>query len=178
MVYLGVSVATVSQAKTFDILKPAKTYGDGGQLFYGGNLGLQFGYSTLIDVSPMGGIYIWDDFAVGLGGTYQYFWQKLGTSNYSTHILGGRVFARYYIDVFFAHAEFELLNYEAALVDPYGFITDTERTTQPSYLIGPGYRQMMGENSFATLSILWNIRETQYTLYKNPIFRAGVIIEI
>ncbi|MBE0663687.1 MAG: hypothetical protein IH597_14625 [Bacteroidales bacterium] len=41
--------------------------------FVGGNVGLQFGYVTLIDVSPMVGYMLTDRFALGTGLTYKYY---------------------------------------------------------------------------------------------------------
>ena len=150
------------------------------RFFTGGGFGLQIGTVTIIDVSPHIGYYLTDNFALGIGGTYQYYRYKDSyyKINYSTDIFGGRLFARYnIIEEIFAHAEYEYLNYEAALIDPLGYFTgDTKRVSVDNVLVGGGYRQNVGGNSWATISVLWNVNETVYTLYSNPIIRMGVDI--
>ena len=82
------------------------------RLFFGGYFGLQFGTVTLIDVSPLVGLNVSTNFAVGIGLTYQYYSEKY--QSYSTNIFGGRGFARYYfIQNLFGQAEYEILNFEA-----------------------------------------------------------------
>ncbi len=146
------------------------------RLFTGGGLGLQVGSVTLIDVSPHIGYYFTEKLALGIGGTYLYYRSNTDYLKYSTSIWGGRVFGRYYIiPEAFAHVEYEYLNYEAALVDPYGYFTgNTERVGVDNVLVGGGYRQNIGGNAWINLIVLWNINESVYTLYENPIIRVGM----
>jgi hypothetical protein len=64
------------------------------RMYFGGNLGLQFGTVTLIDVSPLAGVMITPKFSSGIGATYQYYddnrFQGSAGSSY-----GGRFFTRY-----------------------------------------------------------------------------------
>lgn len=149
---------------------------DPDKLFTGGGLGLQLGTVTLIDISPHIGYFFTDNIALGVGGTYQYYRIKSRYLDYKTDIWGARVFGRYYvIESAFAHLEYEYLNYEAALVDPFGYYTgSTERVGVDNVLIGGGYRQNIGGNSWINLLVLWNVNQTAYTLYENPIIRMGV----
>ena len=148
------------------------------KLFTGGGLGLQIGEVTLIDISPHIGYFFTERIALGIGASYQYYAINSKYYKYSTDIYGGRVFSRYYIlEELFAHGEYEYLNYEAALIDPYGYFTGgTDRVGVDNVLLGGGYRQNIGGNSWINLMVLWNVNETVYTLYSNPIIRMGIDI--
>ncbi len=139
------------------------------RIFIGGGLGLQFGTVTLVDVSPLIGYWFTEKLAGGLGFTYQYYQDKRYIPEYSTSIFGISVFGRYYVfrDVF-AHAEYEWLNYEAN-----SFIDDSGRINLNNILLGGGYRQWIGPNSFMAIELLWNVNESVYSLYQNPIIRIG-----
>ncbi|MCK4407285.1 MAG: hypothetical protein KAV44_06390 [Bacteroidales bacterium] len=148
------------------------------RFIFGGGLGLQFGTITLIDISPMVGYKITERFIAGLGFTYQYYKNSSGIPVYpvyETNIYGGSVFARYYVfRDFFAHAEYQLLNYEPYYVNP----VDKKRVTVPAYLIGGGYRQWLGPNVSVNILILFNLNETIDSPYRNPIFRVGIGVGI
>lgn len=140
------------------------------RIFVGGNLGLQFGTVTLIDVSPLAGYWITDRLAGGIGATYQYYKDSRFTPEYSTHIFGARVFGRYFIfENIFAHAEYEWLSYEA-----YSLLEDVSRINLNNILLGGGFRQAITPKSFVSLEVLWNVNETVYTLYQNPVIRIGI----
>ena len=144
------------------------------RLFLGGNVGLQFGTVTLIDVSPSLGCWISSKIAVGLGINYQYYQDNRWSPSFSTSIYGGNVFARYYLlDNLFAHIEYQLLNYETLLVDPYGIFNKSGRIFESYYLAGAGYRQELGGTFSMSILALYNFNESPYTLYQNPIFRIG-----
>lgn len=144
------------------------------RIFFGGNLGLQFGTITLIDISPHVGYWITDDLAGGIGFTYQYYKDTRYVPDYSTDVYGARVFGRYYIfENFFAHAEYEWLNYKV-----WSLIEDFSRIDVYNVLLGGGYRQWVSNKSFLSIVILWNVNESIYSLYQNPIIRVGVNIGI
>ena len=146
------------------------------KVFVGGNLGLQFGTSTIIDISPMAGYKFNDNFAAGLGITYLYYNDKTYTPNYTTTIYGGRIFGRYYLpsyDNLFLHSEIELLDYDLLLVDPYNNYYK-QRITANNILIGGGYSLPIGDNSSIDLLVLYNLNENANSLYTNPIIRMGV----
>ena len=136
------------------------------KLVFGGNLGLLFGSTTLIDISPTVGYRVKSPFIVGAGATYIYYSDEY----YSTYIYGGKLFASY--DIFksvFATCEFELLNWEY-----YNLASsETERVWVEGYLVGLGYYQQLGERSRVSITVLWNLNETSKSLYKNPIIRVG-----
>ncbi|MBI9037538.1 MAG: hypothetical protein JEY97_05335 [Bacteroidales bacterium] len=140
------------------------------RVFLGGNLGLQFGTITLIEISPLVGYKITDDFSAGLGFTYQYYKDTRFNPDYSTNIFGGRIFARYYIyQDFFAHSEIEVLNYDAY----YWPSSYKDNITVTNVLVGGGYNQRISQKASASIMILWNLNEDINSLYSNPIFRIG-----
>ena len=140
-------------------------------LVYGGNLSLQFGTTTYVDISPSVGIKLTPRLIPGIGATYQYFNDKSFTPDYSTHVFGGRAFVDYYLlENLFAHVEYEYLTYEAYM--PYTYTT--ERVNVSSYLVGGGYMQRLGPGVGIGITLLYNLNETEYSLYTNPIIRIGI----
>lgn len=146
------------------------------RIFIGGNLGLQFGSATYIDISPLVGYKITERIHAGIGATYIYYKVKDSYYNYAyeTSIYGGRLFGRYYfLETLFGHAEFEVLNMdvpeEISGTPNFNYVRDNIT----SVMVGGGYAQPIGENSALILMVLWNLTEEQYSPYQNPIFRIG-----
>jgi hypothetical protein len=142
--------------------------------FTGGNLGLQFGSVTMVDLSPQFGYYIFENMSVGAGITYQY----INDHNFSEtmHVLGGRVFTRLYLPFYnsiFAHGEYEYMTYNTSVFSTIG---KKEWINLSNILAGIGYRQRIYGRSAITLMVLWNFNDTPYTLYSNPVIRAGIDI--
>ena len=139
------------------------------KMFFGGNLGLQFGTVTFIDVSPLIGYRITDQFSAGIGVTYQYYHYRDKVYDLETNVYGGRVFGRYFFtDYLFAHAEYEYLNLEAFDFFP------RRRVDVGSFLAGGRYFQRFSANSGIVVMILYNFTESAYTPYTNPIIRIGI----
>lgn len=135
------------------------------RLFYGGNFGLMFGSITYIEISPLIGYKFSDRFSAGPGISYIYLQDN--RFGLSTNIYGGRVFARYNItDFLFGHGEYEILNRES----PYSL---EGRINVTSLFVGGGYRQRIGSNSFLFIMGLWNLNDSEYSIYRNPIIRMG-----
>ncbi len=144
------------------------------RVFVGGNFGLQFGNTTLIDISPLVGFRLTDNLSLGIGLTYQYNKNKSYTDIYKTNIYGGRLFSSYWIvSEVFAHIEYEILNFE--IPDLYDNLA---RRNVASFLVGGGYRQIIGPNIFSDIMILWNFNKSIDSPYTNPIYRIGIIIGI
>jgi len=140
------------------------------RLVYGGNIGLQFGTYTLLDLSPMVGYKITDKLIGGVGGSYQYIRVRYSNNaTYENSIYGYSLFGRYYIfDQLFAHAEYQRLNGEW---QPW-FRPD-HRYWVTGVLVGGGYTQRIGENFGVALTVLFNVNESEDWPYQNPIIRAG-----
>jgi len=133
------------------------------KIFVGGGLGAQFGDITSIELSPVVGYKLTERFHTGVGFTYRYFEDT--RFNYSTNIYGGNLFGRFLItENIFAHAEYE------ALYGEWEF--DREPYIINSVFLGGGFMQQFG-NSFATIMLLYNINDSAFNPYSNPILRLG-----
>ncbi len=140
--------------------------------FVGGNLGLQFGTVTILDISPYTGFKMTNRLAIGAGFTYQYLREGKGEYKYTSNVYGGRIFSSYsIIPEVFAYAEYEVLNHEVA-IDVNNYV----RKNVSSVLVGGGYRQMIGHNLYSDIMVLWNLTESPNSRYTNPIFRVGMVI--
>ncbi len=143
----------------------------------GGYLGAQFGTITMIDVSPMASVRVTEKFHPGIGLTYQYYKDKRYVPAYSSSAYGASIFARYFIwrDLF-AHVEYAPLyvNYYDYFDNGAGGYNLVKNSTWVhDLMIGGGYRQWVGGRSFVSISVLWNVNETYYSPYRNPIIRIG-----
>ena len=156
------------------------------RFFIGGNLGLQLGSITYIDVSPLVGYKFTENFAGGIGLSYQYFKNNNHSFNYAineTNIYGGRIFARYYFNTdnflenIFLHTEFEVLNLDA-ITNYSSYFTinvnpEINRVNVPAFFVGAGLRQPISGNSYITIIVLWDLIEDEYSPYVNPVIRVG-----
>ena len=135
--------------------------------FVGGMLGGSFSSNGgSFEVSPLVGYKVTPDFLVGTRLTYIY--SKYYGTSYNDY--GGSLFAQYkFLRFLLAHIEYEVLSVEYF----NNIINDNERRTINSLFIGGGLYQSMGGRGFATISILYNVLETQYSPYSNPVIRIG-----
>ncbi|MBC8320217.1 MAG: hypothetical protein H8E34_05800 [Bacteroidetes bacterium] len=140
--------------------------------FVGGMLGGSFSNNGgSFEVSPLVGYKVTSDFHVGSRLTYIYSSYNFGgtTGRHSFHDYGGSLFARHlFLNFLFAHVEYEVLSVEY-MIDQY----TNDRRTINSLFIGGGLYQTMGGRGFATIAILYNLLETQYSPYSNPVIRIG-----
>lgn len=143
------------------------------KVYVGGNVGFQFGTVTFAELSPLVGYQFTPKITAGVGITYQYYRYKDRLMTFQTNVYGGRVFGRYFFtDYLFAHVEYEYLNLEAL-----DFYPKRRRVDVESVLVGGGYLQRFGSgNSGVYIMLLYNLTESAYTPYTNPIIRIGVNI--
>ncbi|MEL7005874.1 MAG: hypothetical protein AAFN93_24565 [Bacteroidota bacterium] len=145
------------------------------RVFIGGNLGLSFGDITNIQIAPIIGYRVTNEFAVGLGPQYQYTRIRLNRgSDVTSNNYGFNAFARYnLVQPFFAQVEYEYLNFEFIRLD-----LTTTRSNFSSVLIGGGISQPIGSRAFFNLTVLYNVLYDQNDLespYDSPlVIRAGI----
>jgi hypothetical protein len=170
------------------------------RIVVGGNLGFQFGTVTGVMISPEVRIRTFDQLYAGFGFTYQYFrykdyyWDDVNKQylDFASNVYGGRFYLRYYLRSlfgnwlgnFFAHAEYEYMAFiqpyhydpNGRIFDPYNNTLSPGKTTisYNSVLVGAGYSQPVGGRVFIDLLILWDLNNSYYSLYSNPVFRIGV----
>ena len=142
------------------------------KLIFGGNVGLQFGSETRIDVSPEVGYKITDRFVSGVGLTYEYYSSRY--FDFNTVLYGGKVFSRYlFFENIFGQIEYEALSLESKYFDVQNLHADSERFIINSVFVGGGFRQPIGKNSAFLTTVLWNLNDTPDSPYSNPIIRIG-----
>lgn len=157
------------------------------RLVYGGGFGLQFGNVTLVDLSPTIGYRLTDQLTLGTGISYKYnhindytLDQNSGRwYDYRSNIYGGSIWGRYYLlRNIFAHAEIEQLriNYNYTSVSSTLPTIVSNGVDVTSVLVGGGYRQPLGGHVFFNILILFNLNETDFSPYSNPIIRAGISV--
>lgn len=133
------------------------------RIFFGGEIGLQFGTMTFINLSPLVGYKITDRLSAGGGPKFIFYKYNDKQNAYSSSMYGGRVFGRYNLtQSLFAHAEYEVLNLETHLM---------RRENVESIFVGGGFRQRMGQHSYLLVTVLWNINQTVDSPYINPVIR-------
>ena len=145
------------------------------KIYFGGSFGAQFGNTTSLEVSPLVGYRINTNLSVGFGLSYIYYSYKdpdpaYSFLNFTSSIYGGRVFAKEYVfRNIFLYGEFEILN----LNEPNPFTGVLSRKTTANPLMGGGFSQPMGGNSYIHFMILWDTNADVYSPYSNPIIRIG-----
>ncbi|NNE55390.1 MAG: hypothetical protein HKN32_05180 [Flavobacteriales bacterium] len=145
------------------------------KLYFGGDVTLSVSSTvTIIGASPLVGYRITDKWSAGVGLSYYYFSTRIGTFSNSSSIYGGNVFSRLLItDNLFAQSEFHVVNTEAVIYDPSTDTASIERLNVPMWYVGGGYRQPLGANAFASVTILYDLIDDINSPYQNPIFRGG-----
>jgi hypothetical protein len=143
------------------------------RMYFGGNMALQLGTLTFIEVSPLAGIMITEKFSTGLGSTYQYFNDRrfVGGNN---HIYGGRIFARYNVfQKIFAYSEFESLNLDLFNQRSEQF----NREWVPAFFVGGGYFTPTGNRGGVNFSLLYNLmHDNRRSPYNEPfVVRVGFL---
>ncbi len=157
--------------------------------FTGGSFGLQFGTITLIDVQPIFGYKFNEHLAAGIGGTYKhyryqdYYYISGDYYDLKSKIYGGSIFSRYYLSSenveflnnLFIQAEYELVqfHYKSYYIDNFNVKSANKTKNIGSILTGLGYRQLIGRNAYMNIMVLWNLNETVYSPYSNPVIEAG-----
>jgi len=139
------------------------------KLYYGGNVGAWFGSTTYLNISPIVGVKLNDQFSVGIGAIYNYYSQTYAGKKYSSTIYGGSAFARYFIfENVFAHAGWDKIS-----VPDYTSNIMNRRAWVDNLLVGGGYRESFSDNGSIVAMILYNINQTPLSPYQNPIIQIG-----
>lgn len=145
------------------------------RLVFGGNFGAGFSTNeSIFAMSPSVGYRFTERLTIGAGGIYQYYGIRIPGFNFKFNNYGSRIFTTYQLtDFLIAHTEHESLNIEYIKYNSAGIPESTARRTINSLFVGGGYRQSIGRNSVVDLMLLYNLTETPYTRYTNPLVRVG-----
>jgi hypothetical protein len=135
------------------------------RLYFGGNLGAQFGTVTFVDISPMIGIKIHPIWSLGIQSTGQYLNNaRLG---YSTTILGITTFSRVKVyNELFLQGEYGILNGNFS-------VFNGERETIQTLLLGGGYSYGLGSKMKMYGTVMFDVLRDIKNPYTNPLIRIG-----
>jgi len=151
------------------------------RLFFGGNLGLQFGTITDIEISPLAGIWLLPRLAVAAGPSYRFYKDPVDR----TSIYGGSTYLQFmFLEDFnnvipigihaglFAQAEYEVLSLESSF---FKSPDATGRFVSGTALLGGGISQYISQRSALNIAFLWAVSDNSYSIYGNPEIRISVI---
>jgi hypothetical protein len=153
------------------------------RLFFGGNLGLQFGTYTDIQISPIVGLWVLPRLAIAAGPEYWFF----KYFDIKTSLYGGKAYMQFVViqDLnsiiplgshtgIFLHLEDEMLSLESSIwkspMTPGRFMLNT-------VLAGGGISQQLGQRASVNIMALWalnsSVNISRYSLYSNPEIRVS-----
>ena len=149
--------------------KEKKPFWSWDRVYGGGEIGLQFGSVTLVNVAPDIGYKITDRYSAGIGIRYIYFADRRYSPPSELSIYGGSIFNRFIVtDFLFLHGEYEVLNGPWIPYDP-------KRFNLNNVWVGGGLRQVVG-NSSLNIMVLWNLNQEDFNPFPNPQIRMGISI--
>ncbi|HEY4936932.1 MAG TPA: hypothetical protein VII44_10145 [Puia sp.] len=142
---------------------------DKSKLFVGGNLGLAFGYATVINVAPLVGYHFSPMFAAGVGLNYSYYSYDDGYNTYYKETyLGMSIFGRVYpIQQFFIQVQPELNYVWGSGYFPSIDQNENSKVNQfvPSLLLGGGAAIPTGGNGAFTISVMYDVIQNPLSPY-------------
>jgi hypothetical protein len=142
---------------------------DKSKLFVGGNLGLAFGYATIIKVAPQVGYHFTDMFAAGVGLNYSYYNYDQGyNQEFKETYLGMSLFGRVYpLQQFFIQVQPELNYVWGSGYFPTDNYYEYKKVNQfvPSLLLGGGAAIPTGPNGALTISVMYDVIQNPYSPY-------------
>jgi len=156
------------------------------RVFFGGNFGMSFSFgrggSQYIELSPLVGYRVSENFSAGAAVTYLYIsreyivlpsYQRITLKN---NTYGPRAFLRYsFLENYFLHTEYESLNTEVPLNDG---TTNTGREWVPGFFVGGGSTFQVSQNLAVNAMILYNLSYNDLrSPYVSPlVVRGGIIL--
>lgn len=152
------------------------------RLFFGGNIALQVGTATDVEILPVVGFWVLPRLAIAAGPGFRFYsYEKTNTTIYSF-----RVYAQFVpirdIDKLIplgVHTSILLqIEDEAMSLDSqywHNVTYEPNRFLVNSVMAGPGISQQMGRKSSLNIVVLWSLHDTGYQIYSNPVIRIGVV---
>jgi hypothetical protein len=145
------------------------------KIVWGGNLALQLGTQSVIDISPIVGYKLTERLVPGVGLTYRHIrWRNQGFAPISANYFGVCAWSRFYfVPQLFAHIEYEALNGEWSPYNRPGY-----RYFLTTPFIGGGYSQGNGFVS-SYVMLLYILNYGNDSPYPIPlVFRVGFTVGI
>lgn len=157
--------------------------------FFGFNIGIDMGLINQFEGSPLIGYRITQRIHAGVGGKYQYYYDKRLGNVFKGHIFGPVAFAdiiaiksldelipfRFIDGSVVLHAEMNYLN----LPTEYFAIQDeharSKRFFRPTWLAGAGLQRKAGPDSFLQIMLMFDFSDHSPKVYSNPVLRFGFL---
>ena len=142
------------------------------RIYFGGHLNLSFGKYTVVGAQPIIGYKITPKLSAGIKIRYDYIKDKRYSPDYTTSNYGGSLFTRYrIIPALYVHAEYAYNNYEINY-----FSEGSSRVWVPYLLLGAGYSQRVGSNTWLNFQVLFDVLQNSNSPYKSwqPFYSVGV----
>ncbi len=151
--------------------QPRKAVSPLSKIYIGGNIGGGWSNtSAYFEISPIIGYRVTSALDAGTRLTYIYSKYTYYGVKTSYHDMGASIFMRYhFLKMLFLHAEFEELNTQYY---PAGINDGKSRRWVSGLFLGGGIYRQMGM-TFLHVGILYNVLDTQYSPYTNPVIRIG-----
>ena len=164
ILFLALSVSVLHAQQNY-----ADTLSFKQRLFFGGNVSLQLGNYTYVELTPLAGLHVTSFLDVGTGATYTYSHDSY--SGFTNQIYGASVFTQLQLfNPIVAHVQGEIINSGV-----YNLAGDFNREWFQSLLVGGGLKQQVGKRSYSFLLILWNLNQQYNSPYQNPVIKVGFI---
>jgi hypothetical protein len=144
----------------------------GGNVFYGGTIGLGFGDVDYVEIAPLIGRHVNPQFSYGGSVIYRHRSDDRYEKDLSTDDYGASIFGRYRLTpALFAQAEYEYLNYEF-----YNLDLSKDRDSSNSVFLGGGVSSPAGRNASVYATALYNVNyDEDESPYDSPwVIRFGV----
>lgn len=144
--------------------QPTKSSFDPSKLEFGGNLGLQFGNYTVVNISPQVGYRFTNYLSAGAGLGYTYYSDDRGNYDYKEHFLGFNLYANLYPTSFLIFSVRPEINRMWMTQKVHGEKYSEEKFV-PSVVVGGGFRFMS-----ITAQVKYDVVQDKYSPYGNRLF--------
>ncbi len=158
-----------------------------GNLFYGFYIGIDVGVVNQFEGSPLLGYKITPWWHAGLGGKYQYYYDKRVGRVFRAHIFGPLVLTdiiaiqnlndilpfRFLDAGLYLHGEMNLFSLPAKHFDRNNVERDNKRFFRPTWLTGIGLRSEAGTGNYLHIMLAIDVSAHSDKIYSNPFVRIG-----
>ena len=163
-----IKTSTPQPPSRYESQQPSKIY-------YGGGIGLNlFGDYFRISIEPMVGYKVAPKLSAGLKLMYEYVKDSRYAVPVTSNNYGASIFSRYrIIPQFYLHAEFAYYSYKYRTEHFEG-----DRDWVPFLLLGGGYSQQVGNNTWLYVQALWDVIQDDKSPYdaSEPWISIGVSV--
>lgn len=137
----------------------------------GGEFNLTFGTYTIVSASPKIAYPITKFLNFGVGGDFIYY----KYINLDDWIWGANIFFDlYFIKILFLHGEFQKLS----VTNFASSSTSQSKVWVDALYLGIGYKQDISSRFFVQYSLLWDFKQSNFSVYTNPTYRVVIYFKL